>query len=569
MGSAAGAVLAVLSIPGVACPRGLRAGDGDPLRLTVNPRTGADHEESVLLRTIGFALARAARSGTARIEIGLEPGTYGFEERGGEGGEEFPLVVPAGIEALVVSGVIAAGGGQASGPVIAAPDACEVLLRWEAGGGPPGGRSLDLRGISFDSGLAAVSAALSDHQALSVTATDCSFREQRAAGLEITVGRGGSAAVALERCTFDGPGSGVSLEALESSRLAVRVEGCTFRLARASATSGFLSAGVEIHADPLSEVDARVLRNIFVDVWSAVQLTAAEDVARPSSARLRLDVLGNLVHGGGAAGGRVEHGVYLSLWPHHEIDVEISSNTFHALAGNVIFEDNLDRLRAMGGVIPWTFANNIASAIGGASEFAAEHGEDGPASVFPGTSRVVRKNLLSRSSLGAAELHGNFFADPSYADAASGDFRLAEASPALNRGDNAYARSLDLDLDENCRRAARGCTSTSEIIVDLGAYEAPGTCEDLAVFQRGDCDQAGGLNLTDSLALFLHLFLGGAVPPCFDACDSNDSGDLNLTDGILTLSYLFLGGPSLAMPYPAPGTDPTCDALAACKSPSM
>lgn len=81
-------------------------------------------------------------------------------------------------------------------------------------------------------------------------------------------------------------------------------------------------------------------------------------------------------------------------------------------------------------------------------------------------------------------------------------------------------------------------------------------------FRRGDANADGAINVSDAIATFGWLFLGGATPTCVDACDSNDDGEVNLTDGVYTLNYLFLGGSPPA--YPGPETcdrDPTEDAL--------
>jgi hypothetical protein len=80
-------------------------------------------------------------------------------------------------------------------------------------------------------------------------------------------------------------------------------------------------------------------------------------------------------------------------------------------------------------------------------------------------------------------------------------------------------------------------------------------------FRRGDCDGAGGLDVTDAVRLLEYLFLGGAAPKCPDACDADDSGELELTDAVWTLAFLFLGGPNPLPPFPAPGPDPTPDLL--------
>ena len=83
----------------------------------------------------------------------------------------------------------------------------------------------------------------------------------------------------------------------------------------------------------------------------------------------------------------------------------------------------------------------------------------------------------------------------------------------------------------------------------------------LPVFLRGDCNRDGLLDVSDSVALLLHLFRGGVTPPCSDGCDANDDGELNLTDALVVLSFLFAGGATPAAPYPQVGVDSSPDRL--------
>ena len=72
------------------------------------------------------------------------------------------------------------------------------------------------------------------------------------------------------------------------------------------------------------------------------------------------------------------------------------------------------------------------------------------------------------------------------------------------------------------------------------------------------------LDLSDAVFTLNYLFGGGATPPCLDAADANDVGSVDLSDPIYSLQFLFQGGPDIPPPYPAPGTDPTADALGEC-----
>ena len=86
----------------------------------------------------------------------------------------------------------------------------------------------------------------------------------------------------------------------------------------------------------------------------------------------------------------------------------------------------------------------------------------------------------------------------------------------------------------------------------------------------GDLNQDGGMDISDSIALLGHLFLGSpARLPCQEGSisdpanltllDVNGDAEINLTDAIHSLAYLFMGGAP-----PAPGTE--CLPIAGCSN---
>ncbi|MBI4605850.1 MAG: formylglycine-generating enzyme family protein [Planctomycetes bacterium] len=80
-------------------------------------------------------------------------------------------------------------------------------------------------------------------------------------------------------------------------------------------------------------------------------------------------------------------------------------------------------------------------------------------------------------------------------------------------------------------------------------------------FLRGDTNRSAQLDIADPIKLFGVLFLGDGGLYCPDAADADDTGSLDITDGIYALSFLFTGGRAPPAPFPAPGEDPTGDAL--------
>ena len=92
----------------------------------------------------------------------------------------------------------------------------------------------------------------------------------------------------------------------------------------------------------------------------------------------------------------------------------------------------------------------------------------------------------------------------------------------------------------------------AEIIIWLMS-KVGGTTE--PIFNRGDANADGIINITDGIFVLNYLFLGGGTPTCLEAANGNDDAVINITDGIFILNYLFLGGPE----PPAPGpTDAPC-----------
>jgi hypothetical protein len=76
-------------------------------------------------------------------------------------------------------------------------------------------------------------------------------------------------------------------------------------------------------------------------------------------------------------------------------------------------------------------------------------------------------------------------------------------------------------------------------------------------FLRGDCNGDGQVRgqVTDAVFMLNFNFLGGATPPCFDACDANGDGAFRgtVTDAVYLLQFNFVGGPPPPAPFPACG----------------
>ncbi len=77
----------------------------------------------------------------------------------------------------------------------------------------------------------------------------------------------------------------------------------------------------------------------------------------------------------------------------------------------------------------------------------------------------------------------------------------------------------------------------------------------LPIFQRGDANADGLVNISDAIFLLRHLFAGDEQPSCLDAADFDNNTKLEITDAVYLLNHLFLAGPALPDPFGKCGTD--------------
>ena len=125
--------------------------------------------------------------------------------------------------------------------------------------------------------------------------------------------------------------------------------------------------------------------------------------------------------------------------------------------------------------------------------------------------------------------------------------------------------TFDTDAQAPIESAVPMVFTSVEVAVSGGGPVTPQSIDGFlsiggAVFQRGDADLTGSVNLADAIINLLYQFAGGFAP-CEDSLDVNDDGILTLVDPVALLGFLFTMGPPPSPPFYIPGFDPTPDAL--------
>ncbi|MGE3167092.1 MAG: hypothetical protein AB7O52_19475 [Planctomycetota bacterium] len=159
-------------------------------------------------------------------------------------------------------------------------------------------------------------------------------------------------------------------------------------------------------------------------------------------------------------------------------------------------------------------------------------------------------SLWSGSS--AAPLPGLVDADPDFVAPASGDYRLAPGSIAIDAGNNSVlGTTFVLDLDGNPRAIDDPATPDTGFgaapLTDMGAYESLGSAG-LRIL-RGDLNDDLLVNVADPVTLLTYLFSGGTLD-CLLPADVNGDDGVDIADGISLLTYLFSAGPPPVAPFP-------------------
>jgi len=125
------------------------------------------------------------------------------------------------------------------------------------------------------------------------------------------------------------------------------------------------------------------------------------------------------------------------------------------------------------------------------------------------------------------------------------------------------------------RGVPTGCDPNAAVFQDCDGDRLPDHCQIAAIaaldgnengmlddcevfFHRGDGNDDGNLDISDSLYIIRYLFIGGDAPDCLETGDANDDGKIDLSDAVSILVSLFLGF-DYELPFPGPPPHP-CNA---------
>ena len=87
-------------------------------------------------------------------------------------------------------------------------------------------------------------------------------------------------------------------------------------------------------------------------------------------------------------------------------------------------------------------------------------------------------------------------------------------------------------------------------------------------FLRADCNDDGGVDISDAVCTLEWLFLGRAEPGCVAATNTNGDEAVDVSDPVSLLGFLFLGGPAPVDPFPDCGPGAlTADEQLGCANP--
>jgi hypothetical protein len=535
--------------------------------------------------TIGYAISRIEEAEDVRPYVHLARGLYEGDRHGGPGIEHLPLRVPANVVSFDIVGPAAASD-ELAAMIVSLDESSTIFLAEmpsvDVGVRNPGFDLLRFANLRLQGGKVGITVVPPTNlPALrspgTVLIENSVFRDIQGNAMQIFSSNRWALDATVKNSTVERCGGGVAMHVATGGTLTGEISTCEFS-DLPSVLPGYLVGGaIDLHADSGATLEVLCERNRIRNPHIAFSLTTSNG---PGLTTFDATIRNNLIYnepnsmcGEGFDSERcgLQAGFLLSLWPRHNISVDVVNNTFYDIRTWPFFVENYAAIAELPGdqLLPVHVLNNIFW----------QRDEDGrrPTPLWNGPEPGVFAGATFEHNTAPPyyDLDGlpastNSSVAPQLLDVEERDFSLARGSSAIDSGSDVFAPELHgrLDLVGRCRIARP--ENSENLVVDRGAFEFPGVCRvgGPTAFARGDCNDDGLLDLADSSYSFGYLFLGFEGPPnCMDACDSNDDGIFDIADPIYGLNFLFLGAAAPPAPYPDAGEDPTQeDVLPACRS---
>ena len=64
----------------------------------------------------------------------------------------------------------------------------------------------------------------------------------------------------------------------------------------------------------------------------------------------------------------------------------------------------------------------------------------------------------------------------------------------------------------------------------------------------GDCDNSGGVDVSDLVYLTDYMWTVGPPPPCYAEGNCDGSGQIDISDLVMLVDYMYTGGPEPICP---------------------
>ena len=300
------------------------------------------------------------------------------------------------------------------------------------------------------------------HENSNVTVLDCIFRNNRSTNGAAAVLRDGTST--WTNCIFENNESTNIAGGLYSIGNNLSIEGCEFTGNSAAVQSG----GIRVTSGSAATINATLFRNNHSVRGGAIRLAEGSTLTVTNSV--------------------------------------FCGNSAEAYGGDIYTQGNIQLLNCSTTGATADLGAGGPYEIVGVSTITARNciiRADSPSS-SGGTGTLILRHCNAVEG-GTGDANGNFFDDTGYIDPVNCDLRLADDSPAIDRGDTLLSTNLDFDFDGNVRGMDDPNTpnlgvSTWAINVDIGAFEFQPEI-DCEASCAGDSNNDGNVDFQDLVTL--------------------------------------------------------------------